>query len=181
MSRIGSNPIKVASGVEVKVEKGLVEVKGPKGTLSQNLPEDINVEVKDGEIIFSPANDNKKEKKRIAALWGLARALVNNMVIGVTEGYSKTLEINGVGYKVQVQGKTLKMNLGFSHEVNFPIPEGITMEAAKPTELKISGVSKQKVGQVAAEIRSYRKPEPYKGKGIRYSDEYVRRKEGKKK
>lgn len=182
MSRVGGSPVKIESGVEVKLEQGnVIQIKGKKGTLTTELPEAIAVKVEKEEITFAPANSNDANDGKTKALWGLARALVNNMVVGVTEGYTKKLEIQGVGYKAAVQGKNVKLDLGFSHDVLYPIPEGIEIKTPKPTEIEISGTNKQLVGQVAAEIREYRKPEPYKGKGIRYAGEYVRRKEGKKK
>lgn len=179
MSKIGKSPVVIASGVEVKLNEGnVIEVKGAKGTLTQALPKQIKVNIEADQISFSPVNDNDKEA---SAFWGLARSLVNNMVEGVTNGFVKRLEIQGVGYKAQAQGKTIKLNLGYSHDIDFVIPEGIEVKTPKPTEIEVSGIDKQKVGQVAAEIRAFRKPEPYKGKGIRYEDEYVIRKEGKKK
>lgn len=181
MSRVGINPVKIVSGVDVKLDGLSIEVKGPKGTLTETLPEGIDVKIEESDIIFKPANDNKKEQRKLAALWGLCRALVANMIEGVTNGYTKKLEINGVGYKAQVQGKTLKLSLGYSHDIDFAIPEGIDIKAVKPTELEISGINKQQVGQVAAKIRSFRTPEPYKGKGVKYDNEYIVRKEGKKK
>jgi len=178
MSRIGANPVELATGVTITVNDGNnVEVKGPKGTLNQKLPEQIKIEVSGTTVTFKPVNDDDDSD----AFWGLCRALVNNMVVGVTEGFSKKLEIQGVGYKAQAQGKIVKLNLGYSHDIDFVTPEGIEIKTPKPTEIEISGIDKQKVGQVAAEIRSYRKPEPYKGKGIRYEGEYILRKEGKKK
>ena len=182
MYRIGNTPIKIEKGIEIKkLEGNLVEVKGPKGTLQQNLPEEISIDIAEDTISFTPANDNARNTSEINAKWGLVRALVNNMVVGVSEGFTKELEINGVGYKANVQGNTLKLNLGFSHDINFEIPEGVKIETPKPTEVIISGIDKQLVGQIAANIRSYRKPEPYKGKGVKYKDEYIIRKEGKKK
>ncbi len=177
MSRIGLKPVDIPSGVEVKVDGRTVTVKGSKATLSQELPAESVIQIKDNQAIVTPANDTQDAR----AKWGLSRALINNMVQGVTEGFTLTLEVNGVGYRAQVQGKTLKMNLGFSHEVEFTIPEGITITTPKPTEVLITGADKQLVGQVAANIRKWRKPEPYKGKGIAYQGEYIRRKEGKKK
>lgn len=179
MSRVGINPVAIASGVEVKVlDNNIVEVKGPKGTLTQSLPDSINVEVKPEEVVFAPANP---DDKNASAFWGLSRALVNNMVEGVTKGFSKKLEINGVGYKAQASGRTVKLNLGYSHDINYEVPEGIEVKTPKGTEIEVSGIDKQKVGQVAAEIRKFRKPEPYKGKGIKFDDEVIIRKEGKKK
>lgn len=181
MSRLAKNPVAFAKGVEVKVNGNVISVKGAKGTLTEKLPEEIKVIVSEGKINFSPANENNKKDNRTKAQWGLAWALVRNMVEGVTTGYSKTLEIEGVGFKAQASGKSLKLNLGFSHDVDYAIPAGIEIKTPKPTEITISGIDKRLVGQVAAELRAMKKPEPYKGKGIRYSGEYIRRKVGKKK
>ena len=177
MSRIGKAPVEIVSGVDVKINGTEITVKGTKGSLTQIIPENVFFEIKDKQVLFTPANDSMQAK----AMWGLARSLVSNMVEGVSKGFSKTLEINGVGYRAQMKGKTLVLNLGYSHQIDFESPEGIEIKCTKPTEIVISGFDKQKVGQVAAVIRSYRKPEPYKGKGIKYSDEIIRRKEGKKK
>lgn len=177
MSRIGAIPVAIADGVDVKIDGRTVEVKGSKGTLSITLPSGVSAEVKDKEVVVTPANDSNEAK----AMWGLGRSLINNMVEGVSNGFTKKLEVNGVGYRAQVQGKKLVLALGFSHDVNYDIPEGIEIKCPKPTEIEISGADKQLVGQVAAEIRRYRKPEPYKGKGVKYEGEYIRRKEGKKK
>ena len=175
MSRIGRKPIAIPAGVEVTVDNGLVTVKGPKGTLSQKIRPIISVEIVNNEIIVSRPNDEKESR----SLHGLSRTLINNMVIGVTEGYKKELEVNGVGYRVQKQGDTLVMNLGYSHQVFVKEIPGITIEAPGPNQIIISGADKQLVGQFAAEVREKRPPEPYKGKGIRYAGEVVRRKEGK--
>lgn len=177
MSRIGKLAVPVPDGVTASLEGQTVSVKGPKGELSIVLVEDVLAKMEDGSIQVNPRN----ESKRARSMWGLSRSLIANIVTGVTEGYTKTLEINGVGYRAEVQGKNVKLNLGFSHDVLFPIPEGIDIKCTKPTEIVITGIDKQKVGQVAAEIRRYRPPEPYKGKGIKYVGEYVFRKEGKKK
>ena len=177
MSRTGQKPVEILSGVDVSINGNEVKAKGPKGNLSLSLPEGVNVVIKDKNIVFSPANDSIQNK----AFWGLSRSLVNNMVIGVSTGFTKTLEINGVGYRAAVKGKNLEMALGYSHPVIFPIPEGIDIKCPNQTTIDISGADKQLVGQVAADIRKWRKPEPYKGKGIKYSTEIVRRKEGKKK
>lgn len=177
MSRVGLKPVEIVSGTDVTINGLNFEVKGPKGTLSLTLPENVNVEKTDTQIIFSPANDSTDAK----AKWGLARSLVNNLILGVTNGFSKTLEINGVGYRAAVKGKNLELALGYSHPVIFAIPAGIEIKCPNQTTIEISGADKQLVGQVAADIRQWRKPEPYKGKGIKYSDEIVRRKEGKKK
>jgi large subunit ribosomal protein L6 len=177
MSRIGKKPVTVPAGVTANIGGGELSVKGPKGTLSMPLADDIKYETVDGGISVMPAN----ETKRARAFWGMQRTLVQNLVTGVTEGFSKKLLITGVGYRAAAQGKTLKLQLGYSHDVNFEIPEGIEIKTPDQTTVEISGVDKQKVGQVAAEIRRWRKPEPYKGKGIKYSDEFIFRKEGKKK
>ena len=175
MSRIGRKPIAIPAGVEVSVDNGLVTVKGPKGTLSQQISPIISVEINGNEINVTRPNDEKEAR----SLHGLSRTLINNMVIGVTEGYKKELEVNGVGYRVQKQGDTLVMNLGYSHQVFVKEVPGITIEAPGPNQIIISGADKQLVGQFAAEVREKRPPEPYKGKGIKYTTEHIRRKEGK--
>ena len=176
MSRIGRMPIAVPAGVTVEIaENNKVTVKGPKGTLERVLPAEMDIKMEGSEIVVSRPNDLKKMK----SLHGLTRTLIHNMVIGVTEGYEKKLEINGVGYRAQKQGKKLVLALGYSHPVEMEDPEGITVEAPNQTELIVKGIDKQLVGNYAAKIRDWRKPEPYKGKGIRYADEVVRRKEGK--
>ncbi len=175
MSRIGKSPISLPSGVEVKVNGDTVEVKGPKGLLTQTLTSAITVAVDDGTVTVARENDERENR----ALHGLTRALINNMVIGVTDGYTKELTAVGVGYRAALKGNTLELQVGFSHPVMIDAPEGITFEVPEPTKIIVSGIDKQKVGQVAADVRSVRPPEPYKGKGIRYSDEYVRRKAGK--
>lgn len=177
MSRIGKLPVAIASGVKVALSGQEVTVTGSKGTLKTQLPREVVVSLEGNLVYVKPANDTKRAR----AMWGLSRTLVNNMVIGTSEGYTVELEMNGVGYKAAVQGQKLNLSLGFSHEINYVVPQGVTVTAPKPTQLIITGADKQKVGQVAAEIREYRKPEPYKGKGIKYSDEKIRRKEGKKK
>ncbi len=177
MSRIGKKIVPVPANVTANVSGQTVKAKGPKGELQVTLPAEVAVELGADGITVSP----RKEMERAAAMWGLSRTLVNNIVVGVTEGFSQKLEIQGVGYRAAVQGKVLNLQLGFSHDVAFPIPDGITITAEKPTQLTVAGIDKQLVGQVSAEIRAWRKPEPYKGKGVRYADEYVRRKEGKKK
>ena len=177
MSRIGKRPVAIPSGVEAKIDNGTLTVKGPKGTLSMGLSDLIDYKVDGDEIQVNPANDTQKAR----AFWGMHRTLVSNLVDGVTEGYTKTLEITGVGYRAQAQGKKLNLSLGFSHPVEYELPEGVTAETPSQTEIVIKGIDKQRVGQVSAEIRAYRPPEPYKGKGVRYADEYVRRKEAKKK
>ncbi|HCX68284.1 MAG TPA: 50S ribosomal protein L6, partial [Rhodobiaceae bacterium] len=174
MSRIGKYPIEVPKGVTVTLSGQDVAVKGPKGELKLTLVDDVTVEQGEAGLTVAPREDTQRAR----AMWGLSRTLVKNLVDGVTEGFSKTLEINGVGYRAAIQGKNLQLNLGFSHEVLYPIPEGIDIKCTKPTEVVVSGIDKQKVGQVAAEIRGYRAPEPYKGKGVKYAGEYIFRKEG---
>jgi large subunit ribosomal protein L6 len=178
MSRIGKKPVALPKGVTASVSGKTVKVKGPKGELSVTLVEEVDAKL-DPEhgIVVTPRQDMENSDQ----MWGMSRTLVNNLVKGVTEGFSEKLEIQGVGYRGAVQGKNLTLQLGFSHDVVYPIPAGITITAEKPTLLTIAGINKQLVGQVAAEIRSWRPPEPYKGKGVRYAGEYVRRKEGKKK
>jgi large subunit ribosomal protein L6 len=177
MSRIGKKPVTIPSGVTATLDGQHVAVKGPKGELSQHLVDDVLLKLEDGELTVSP----RDESKRSQSMWGMSRTVIANLVTGVTEGFTKKLEITGVGYRAAVQGKFLQLNLGFSHDVNYPIPDGIEIQCPKPTEIVVSGIDKQKVGQVAAEIRAYRPPEPYKGKGVRYEGEYILRKEGKKK
>lgn len=177
MSRIGKKPVVVPAGVTAAIEGKTLSVKGPKGTLSISLADEVSYAVEDGSISVQPIN----QSKRARSFWGMQRTLVQNLITGVTEGYSKTLQITGVGYRANVQGKNLKLQLGYSHDVDFEIPEGITIATPDQTTVNISGIDKQKVGQVAAEIRRWRKPEPYKGKGIKYAGEYIFRKEGKKK
>ena len=175
MSRIGKNPIPLPSGVTIKVDGTTSRVKGPKGEHTQHIPEGLAFEEKDGVLTITRPDDSKIMKAR----HGLVRALIANQVQGVTEGFEKKLEIIGVGYRAQIKGKILDLQLQFSHPVEYPIPDDIAINCPKPTQIEISGVDKQRVGQVAAEIRSYRKPEPYKGKGIRYVGEHVVRKAGK--
>lgn len=177
MSRVGKIPVEVPTGVEVAISGDLISAKGKLGSLQYRATDDVVVTMDDGKISVKPANDSKRAR----AMWGTARSRLQNMVTGVSEGFTRNLEINGVGYRAAVQGKTLVLQLGFSHDVNYPIPEGIDIKCERPTAIAVSGADKQKVGQVAAEIRSYRPPEPYKGKGIKYDDEIIRRKEGKKK
>ncbi|WP_422366191.1 50S ribosomal protein L6 [Pelagibius sp.] len=177
MSRVGKNPVEVPSGVEVAVKGGLVSAKGKLGVLDYQATDDVEISQEDGKVWVKPANDGKRAR----AMWGTVRSRIQNMVVGVSEGFTKNLEINGVGYRAAVQGQSLNLQLGFSHDVLYPIPEGITIKCEKPTAISVSGADKQKVGQVAAEIRSYRPPEPYKGKGVKYADEVILRKEGKKK
>jgi large subunit ribosomal protein L6 len=177
MSRIGKRPIAIPSGVSAEIADGTLSVKGPKGTLTLSLRDEISYTLDGDTILVKPANDSKSAR----AFWGMQRTLVDNLVTGVTEGYTKVLEITGVGYRANAQGKNLKLQLGYSHDVDFIVPEGIEVKTPDNTTIEISGIDKQKVGQVAAEIRRWRKPEPYKGKGIKYRGEYIFRKEGKKK
>jgi len=177
MSRIGKVPVAIPSGVTAEMKDGMLSVKGPKGTLSMGLSELVSYTLDDGSISVRPANDGKAARSH----WGMQRTLVSNLVTGVTEGYTKVLEITGVGYRAQAQGRKLKLQLGYSHDVDIDVPEGIEIKTPDNTTVEISGIDKQKVGQVAAEIRRWRKPEPYKGKGIKYRGEYIFRKEGKKK
>ena len=177
MSRIGKKPVAVPTGVTASVDGQTVKVKGPKGALQFVVPDDITVTLDKGAIKVDPRN----ETKRARSMWGTSRTLVSNLMTGVTKGFEDKLEINGVGYRAAVQGKNLQLALGFSHDVVYPIPEGIAIVTPKPTEIVISGIDKQKVGQVAAEIRAFRGPEPYKGKGVKYAGEFIFRKEGKKK
>ncbi len=175
MSRIGRQPIAVPAGVDVKIDGSTVTVKGPKGTLTRTVHNNMKVEMADGAVVVTRPDDSNLNK----SLHGLTRTLIHNMVVGVTEGFKKELEVNGVGYRVAKQGKDLVMNIGFSHQVTMPEPEGITIEVPAPNKIIISGADKQQVGQFAAEVREKRPPEPYKGKGIKYADEHIRRKEGK--
>ena len=178
MSRIGKKPVAMPAGVTASVEGQTLTVKGPKGTLSMKLLDDlVKYEVGEGEIRVTPLTSAQRNR----AAWGMTRTNVQNLITGVTEGFTKVLEINGVGYRAQAQGKNLRLQLGYSHDVNYPVPEGIDVKTPDPNTVEISGIDKQKVGQVAAEIRRWRKPEPYKGKGIKYRGEYIFRKEGKKK
>jgi len=177
MSRIGKVPVAIPAGVSAEVANGVLSVKGPKGTLTLTLRDEISYVVEEGRILVRPANESKTAR----AFWGMQRTLVNNLVTGVTQGYTKVLEITGVGYRANAQGKNLKLQLGYSHDVDFAVPEGIEIKTPDNTTIEISGIDKQKVGQVAAEIRRWRKPEPYKGKGIKYRGEFIFRKEGKKK
>jgi large subunit ribosomal protein L6 len=177
MSRIGKKPVPVPSGVTANVSGTTVSVKGPKGTLSLVFDDRVAVAMDKGEIKVDPKDDSNEAR----ALWGTTRANLNNILTGVTKGFERKLEITGVGYRAAVQGKNLQLALGYSHDVLYPIPEGIAVVTPKPTEIVVSGIDKKKVGQVASEIRAYRPPEPYKGKGVRYADEFIFRKEGKKK
>ncbi len=177
MSRIGKKPVAIPAGITANVAGQTVKVKGPKGSLEVVLNDDVTVKLEGGRITVTP----RSETQRARAQWGTSRTLIANLIAGVTKGFEERLEINGVGYRAAVQGKNLQLALGYSHDVVYPIPEGITIATPRPVEIVISGVDRQKVGQVAAEIREYRPPEPYKGKGIKYADERIFRKEGKKK
>ena len=177
MSRIGKKPVAVPAGVTATVTGQTVKVKGAKGELSFVVPDRVNVVMDNGAIAVQPRDETKQAR----AMWGMSRSQVANLVEGVSKGYEKKLEINGVGYRAAVAGKVLKLALGYSHEIDFDIPAGITIATPKPTEILVSGIDKQRVGQVAAEIRELRGPEPYKGKGIKYANEFIFRKEGKKK
>ena len=177
MSRIGKKPVAIPSGVSANIDGNTLSVKGPKGTLSMGMSDLIDYTIDGDQIQVKPANDTKQAR----AFWGMQRTLVSNLVEGVTEGFTKVLEITGVGYRAQGQGKNLKLQLGYSHDVDLPVPEGLEVKTPDQTTIEISGNDKQAVGQFAAEIRRWRKPEPYKGKGIKYRGEYVFRKEGKKK
>ena len=177
MSRIGKKAVAVPSGVTAGVEGQTVKVKGPKGALQLVLHDDVEARVDGAAIKIDP----RAETRRARAMWGLARSQVANLVAGVTNGFERRLEITGVGYRAAVQGKNLQIALGYSHDIVYPIPEGIAIATPRPVEIVVTGIDKQKVGQVAAEIRAFRPPEPYKGKGVRYAGEYIFRKEGKKK
>ncbi|RKF21890.1 50S ribosomal protein L6 [Altericroceibacterium spongiae] len=177
MSRIGKKPVAIPNGVTAKIESGILTVKGPKGTLTLGLSDEVTYDLQDDKIAVNPLDNSKKAR----SFWGMQRTLVANLVDGVTEGYTKTLEISGVGYRAQLKGKVLNLQLGFSHDVDLDIPEGIDVKCPDQTTVEISGIDKQAVGQFAAEIRRWRTPEPYKGKGIKYRGEYIFRKEGKKK
>ena len=177
MSRVGKQPVIIPSGIEANILNNEILVKGQKGELKKELSPLVNVTKKEDKILVTPQNDSKDAK----AAWGLFRTIINNMVVGVKDGFNKVLEINGVGYRASIAENILTLQLGFSHDIKLAIPDDIEVKCTKPTELVISGIDKQKVGQFAAEIRSLRKPEPYKGKGVKYQEEIIRRKEGKKK
>jgi large subunit ribosomal protein L6 len=177
MSRVGKKPVAVPSGVQANVEGQIVKVKGPKGALQTVLPDEVTAKIDAGAVKV----DIRTDSIRSRAMWGLSRSLVANLMTGVTKGFEKRLEITGVGYRAAVQGKNLHLQLGYSHEIDYAIPEGIAIATPRPTEIVVTGIDRQMVGQVAAEIRRYRPPEPYKGKGVRYAGEYIFRKEGKKK
>ena len=177
MSRIGKKPVELPSGVTASVSGQTIEIKGPKDTQSFTATDDVTLAVEDNAVTVTPRGSSKRARQQ----WGMSRTIVANMVTGCTEGFKKELEINGVGYRAQMTGNVLKLSLGLSHDVNFEVPAGITVTAPKPTQIIVEGTDAQLVGQVAANIREWRKPEPYKGKGIKYKDEYIFRKEGKKK
>ncbi len=177
MSRIGKKPVALPSGVEAKIDGQTVEVKGPKGVRSFTATDDVTLAVEDGVLSVTPRGKSKRARQQ----WGMTRTMVANLVTGVTDGFKKELEINGVGYRAAMEGKNIKLSLGLSHDVVFQVPDGVTVTAPKNTQLIVEGIDEQQVGQVAANIRAWRKPEPYKGKGIKYVDEYIFRKEGKKK
>jgi large subunit ribosomal protein L6 len=177
MSRIGRNPVSIPQGVTVDIASGVVTAKGKLGTLKLAVNNEVSAAVEDGKVVVRPKTDTKRARMQ----WGTTRALVNNMVVGVSKGFTANLEINGVGYRAAVQGKNLVLQLGYSHDITFPIPDDVKITCEKPTSITIAGADRQRVGQTAAVLRAYRKPEPYKGKGIKYDHETVRRKEGKKK
>ena len=177
MSRIGKKPVAIPEGVTATVEGQTVTAKGPKGELNFVVNKEVLVKMEDGEISVDPRDESKEARSK----WGMSRTMVANIMTGVKDGFEKKLEINGVGYRAAMQGNDIQLSLGFSHEVVYKVPEGISVACPKPTEIVVTGIDKQKVGQVAAEIRSYRPPEPYKGKGVKYADETIFRKEGKKK
>jgi large subunit ribosomal protein L6 len=177
MSRIGKRPVVIPAGVTAKVDGQFILVNGGKGELSFTAPDNVSVALAEGKIAVAPRNDSTQAR----AMWGTTRSVVNSLMIGVSKGFERKLEITGVGYKAVVAGTSLRLSLGYSHDLNFPIPAGIAIAAPKPTEISITGIDKRQVGQTAAEIRALRKPEPYKGKGVKYAGEFVFRKEGKKK
>ena len=177
MSRIGKKPVELPSGVTAAVSGQTIEVKGPKGTRSFSATDDVALSLEDNKVVVEPRGKSKRARQQ----WGMSRTMVANLVQGVTQGFKKELEIQGVGYRAAVQGNTLKLNLGYSHDVDYVAPDGVTVTAPKQTEIVVEGIDEQAVGQVAAEIRKWRAPEPYKGKGIRYKGEFIFRKEGKKK
>ena len=177
MSRIGKKPVQLPDGIEADIVANQITIKGQKGQLNQTFPESVKLEKEDDKILISPLNETKNAK----AAWGMTRTIINNMVLGVSTGFNRNLEINGVGYRASKEANILTLQLGFSHDIKLAIPEDLEVKCVKPTEISISGINKQRVGQFASEIRRLRKPEPYKGKGIKYQEEVVRRKEGKKK
>jgi len=177
MSRIGKKPVAIPTGVTAKLDGQSIAVKGAKGELEFTAPDEVSVKIEGGAILVEPHGEDKRSR----AMWGTARARIQNLVAGVTQGFERRLEIEGVGYKAAIAGKNLQLSLGYSHDVVYPIPAGITITAPKPTEITVAGIDKRQVGQIAAEIRAFRKPEPYKGKGVKYAGEFIFRKEGKKK
>ena len=177
MSRVGKKPVQLPDGIEADIVANQITIKGQKGQLNQTFPESVKLEKEDDKILISPLNDTKNAK----AAWGMTRTIINNMVLGVSIGFNRNLEINGVGYRASIEANILTLQLGFSHDIKLAIPEDLEVKCVKPTEISISGINKQRVGQFASEIRRLRKPEPYKGKGIKYQEEVIRRKEGKKK
>jgi large subunit ribosomal protein L6 len=177
MSRLGKKPVQIPAGCQVRVDGTRIVAKGPKGELAFGGSDDVDVKIEGNLVHFSPRNNSKRAR----AMWGTTRAQVQNIVTGSTKGFERKLEINGVGYKAAVAGRSLQLSLGYSHDITFPIPDGVTIVAPKPTELVVSGADRQQVGQVASEIRAWRGPEPYKGKGVKYAGEFIFRKEGKKK
>ena len=177
MSRSGKKPIAMPAGVSATTEGQTLSIKGPKGTLSLQMLDEVAYDIAEGGITIQPANDSKRAR----SFWGMQRSMVQNLVTGVSEGFTKTLEITGVGYRAAMQGKNLRLQLGYSHDVNIAVPDGIDIKTPDATTVEVSGIDRQQVGQVAAEIRRWRKPEPYKGKGIKYRGEFIFRKEGKKK
>ena len=177
MSRIGKKPVALPSGVSAAMSGQTIEVKGPKGSRSFTASDDVTMTIDESSVSVTPRGNSKRARQQ----WGMSRTMVANLATGVSEGFKKELELSGVGYRAQMQGNVLKLSLGYSHDVNFEVPEGVTVTSAKPTEILVEGIDEQQVGQVAANIRAWRKPEPYKGKGIKYKGEYIFRKEGKKK
>jgi len=177
MSRVGKRPVALPKGVTAKIDGQTVIVKGPKGELSFTVPDVVTLSEGEDGVTVTPVDESKKAR----SMWGLSRSMIANLVQGVTDGFERKLEINGVGYRASIQGKNLQLALGFSHEVLYPIPDGIQIQCPKPTEIVVNGIEKQRVGQVAAEIREFRPPEPYKGKGVKFAEEQIIRKEGKKK
>lgn len=177
MSRIGKRPVELPSGVEATLNGQKIEVKGPKGARSFTATDDVTLAVEDGKVTVTPRGKSKRARQQ----WGMSRTMVQNLVTGVSTGFKKDLEIQGVGYRAQMQGNVLRLNLGLSHDVDFQVPDGVTVTAPKQTEISVEGIDEQQVGQVASNIRDWRRPEPYKGKGIRYKGEFIFRKEGKKK
>ncbi len=177
MSRVGKRPVELPEGITVNIAANEVTIKGKKGELNATFPETVKLQKNQDKITIAPQNETKNAK----SAWGMTRTIINNMVLGVSEGYTKNLEINGVGYRASIEGNILTLQLGYSHDIKLAIPNDLDVKCIKPTEISVNGINKQKVGQFASEIRMLRKPEPYKGKGIKYQDEFIRRKEGKKK